>query len=258
MYFNNVHILVYGLIGIIGLIVGKFCAWCNKRLPEKQKIFSKEFFEENKKGLEFNYVFMILTAVIYMFLLFKLGIKDTFLKNLDLIKYLFLVPMLELTFFIDLKHRIIPNRLNMTMFEIGIVFAFIYGFANINVFKDMFLGMVVGGGLFFTITLLGGLVAGKEAMGLGDVKFMGAVGLYLGASMTAEASFLAFLLAAVISIFVIVIRKFILKSTDDEIPFGPFLSLSVLLCIFMPHNIVFSTFGAFCRTLSGLIISVMM
>ena len=88
MYFNNVHILVYGLIGIIGLIVGKFCAWCNKRLPEKQKIFSKEFFEENKKGLEFNYVFMILTAVIYMFLLFKLGIKDTFLKNLDLIKYL--------------------------------------------------------------------------------------------------------------------------------------------------------------------------
>ena len=242
MYFNNVHILVYGLIGIIGLIVGKFCAWCNKRLPEKQKIFSKEFFEENKKGLEFNYVFMILTAVIYMFLLFKLGIKDTFLKNLDLIKYLFLVPMLELTFFIDLKHRIIPNRLNMTMFEIGIVFAFIYGFANINVFKDMFLGMVVGGGLFFTITLLGGLVAG----------------IYLGASMTAEASFLAFLLAAVISIFVIVIRKFILKSTDDEIPFGPFLSLSVLMCIFMPHNIVFSTFGAFCRTLSGLIISVMM
>ena len=88
MYFNNVHILVYGLIGLIGLIVGKFCAWCNKRLPEKKKIFSKEYFEENKKGIELSYVFMIITAVIYMLLLFKFGIKGTFLKNLDLLKFL--------------------------------------------------------------------------------------------------------------------------------------------------------------------------
>ena len=258
MYFNNVHILVYGLIGLIGLIVGKFCAWCNKRLPEKKAIFSKEYFEEAKKGLDYNYVFMILTAVIYMFLLFKFGIKDTFLKNLDLIKFLVLVPMLELTFFIDLKHRIIPNRLNMTMFEIGIIFTFVYGIANINVLKDMILGMCVGGGLFFTITLLGGLVAGKEAMGLGDVKFMGAVGLYLGASVTAEVSFLAFLLAAVISIVVIIVRKFIIKSTDDEIPFGPFLSLAALLCIFLPHNVVFSTFADMCRMLSSMIVTLMM
>ena len=239
MYFNNVHILVYGLIGLIGLIVGRFCAWCNKRLPEKKAIFSKEYFEEVKKGLDYNYVFMIVTAVIYMFLLFKLGIKDTFLKNLDLIKFLVLVPMLELTFFIDLKHRIIPNRLNMTMFEIGIVFTFIYGIANINVLKDMILGMCVGGGLFFTITLLGGLVAGKEAMGLGDVKFMGAVGLFVGTTLISEAAFLAFILAAVISILIIIVRKLITKSSDDLIAFGPFLALSVLLCVFLPSKIVF-------------------
>ena len=39
----------------------------------------------------------------------------------------------------------------------------------------MLLGCVTGGGIFILITLLGGLIAGKEAMGLGDVKFMGAV-----------------------------------------------------------------------------------
>jgi hypothetical protein len=66
MFFNNVHILVYLGIGIIGLIVGKFCAWCNVRLPENKKIFSKEFFEINKKGLEKNYIFMILTAITYI------------------------------------------------------------------------------------------------------------------------------------------------------------------------------------------------
>lgn len=35
--------------------------------------------------------------------------------------------------------------------------------------------MVTGAGIFGAITLLGGIIAGKEAMGLGDVKFMGAV-----------------------------------------------------------------------------------
>lgn len=258
MYFNNVHVLIYGVLGIIGLIVGKFCAWCNKRLPEKKKVFSKEYFEENKKGIELSYVFMIITAVIYMLLLFKFGIKGTFLKNLDLLKFLILVPMLELTFFIDLKHRIIPNRLTMTMFEIGIITMFVYGIANINILKNMLFGMLTGGGIFLTITLLGGLIAGKEAMGLGDVKFMGALGLYLGASLIAEVSFLAFLLAAVISIGIMIVRKYILKNPDDEIPFGPFLSLSALLCIFLPNNIVFSAFAAFCKGLSMMIISFMM
>ena len=40
MYFNNVHILIYVAFFIAGLIIGKFVAWCNVRLPEKKKIFS--------------------------------------------------------------------------------------------------------------------------------------------------------------------------------------------------------------------------
>ena len=98
------------------------------------------------------------------------------------IKYLLLLPMLECAFFVDLKEQIIPNRLNMTIFEVGIVFVFLYGINNANIGKDMLLGMLVGGGIFLLITLLGGLIAGKEAMGMGDVKLMGALGLYFGLS----------------------------------------------------------------------------
>ena len=39
--------------------------------------------------------------------------------------------------------------------------------------------MVTGAGIFGAIALLGGIIAGKEAMGLGDVKFMGAARLIL-------------------------------------------------------------------------------
>lgn len=256
MYFNDIHILVYVALGIVGMYIGRFLAWCNKRLPEKQKVFTKEYFTESKKDVKYTYLFMIATAAIYIALLYKFGIKDTFFKNLDLIKYLILVPMLELTFSIDLKHRIIPNRLTMTMFETGVILAFIYGIGNINILREMFCGMLAGGGIFLSITLLGGLVAGKEAMGLGDVKFMGAVGLFVGTTLVAESAFLAFILAAIVSIVIIIVRKLITKSEDDLIAFGPFLALSVLLCIFMPSKIVFVKFAEFCGYLSTLLIKV--
>ena len=99
MYFNNIQIMNYVVIGIIGLIIGKFTAWCNIRIPEKQKIFSKEFFKVNKEGIPGNYIFMIITALLYVALLFKFGIdKVHVMKNLDLLKFLILIPMLLLTF----------------------------------------------------------------------------------------------------------------------------------------------------------------
>ena len=48
MYFNDIHILYYVAIGLFGLVIGKFVAWCNIRIPEKKKVFSNEFFKENK------------------------------------------------------------------------------------------------------------------------------------------------------------------------------------------------------------------
>lgn len=254
MYFNNVHILIYLAIAIIGLIVGKFIAWCNIRFPENKKIFSKEFFEENKKGIEKNYIIMITVAIIYVALLYKFGLKSEFIKNLDLIKFLILTPMLVSAFFVDLKHRIIPNRLNLTMFEIGLIIAFIYGITNINMAKDMILGMFTGAGIFIAITLLGGLIAGKEAMGLGDVKLMGALGLYFGINSIAEISLLAFFIAAVSSIFILIIRIVILKIKDEYIPFGPFLVISAVACIFLPANIVFTVFLGFCTAISNKIL----
>ena len=109
-----------------------------------------------------------------------MALKKTFVENLDLIKYLILTPMLLSVFIIDYKLQIIPNRLNLTIFEVGLVFAFLYGLSNVAISINMLLGMLAGGGIFLGITLLGGLVYGKEAMGLGDVKLMGALGLYFG------------------------------------------------------------------------------
>lgn len=250
MYFNNVHILIYVAIFIVGLIVGKLAAWCNIRLPERKKIFTKEFFEENKKGMKYNYIFMIITATIYIALLYRFGInKEGILQNLELIKFLILSPMLILALTIDMKHRIIPNRLNLIILETGLIISFLYGITNVNMAKDYILGMLTGGAIFGIITLLGGLIFGKEAMGLGDIKFTASIGLFFGTYTIAEISLFAFLIAALFSIIILVFRL-IVKSKDEYIPFGPFLAISALICVFIPTGMVFENFLLICRMIS--------
>ena len=219
-------------------------------MPEKKKIISKEFFEEDKKGFEFNYIFMITTGFLYTILLYHFGInKSGILQNLELIKFLILLPMILLALVIDTKHRIIPNRLTLTILEVGLIIAFIYGITNLNMAKEYILGMLSGGAIFAFITLLGGLIFGKEAMGMGDIKFTGAMGLFFGMYSIAEISLLAFFIAAIYSILVLIIRL-IFRNKDEYIPFGPFLSISAMICIFIPVGMVFDNFLLICQMIS--------
>lgn len=237
MYFNDVHILYYVLLAIIGGVVGQFVDYCNRCFLKEQKIFSKDSFAKYKRIMIPNYTLILITAIGYMFLLYKFGINNTLNQNLDLIKYLLLLPMLECAFVVDLKEQIIPNRLNLLMLEIGLVFVFIHGFTNINIALNMLLGMLAGGGIFLIITLLGGLIAGKEAMGMGDVKLMGALGLYFGLQNIVVISVLAFLIGAIGSIIYMIINR---KNANTYIPFGPFIVISSIITIFVPFSILFT------------------
>ena len=225
----------------------------NKRLPENKKVLSKEIFKEYKKEFSPNYLLMIITAVLYIAILYRYGIKSNFTENLDLIKYLILTPMLLSVVVIDYKLQIIPNRLNLTMFEIGLVFIFLYGISNVAIAINMILGMLVGGGIFLAITLLGGLVYGKEAMGLGDVKLMGALGLYFGLVNIIIIALLSFLIGAVLSIFLLITK---IKKTDEYIPFGPFIVLGTFITIFIPYGVIVNillnifTLGLYSRNVS--------
>lgn len=235
MYFNDVNIFYYIIIAIVGLFVGELLNWGNKRLPEYKKVFTLDIIKEYKKEFKPNYFLMITTSVIYVSILYRFGINYSFIENLDLIKYLVLTPMLLSVFVIDYKLQIIPNRLNLTMFEVGLIFAFLYGLSNVAITINMLLGMLAGGGIFLAITLLGGLVYGKEAMGLGDVKLMGALGLYFGLANIVIISLISFLIGAILSIILLVTK---IKKSDEYIPFGPFIVIGTLITIFVPFNII--------------------
>ena len=143
--------------------------------------------------------------------------------------------MLLSAFVIDYRQQIIPNRLNLTMFEIGLIIAFLYGMSNVAITVDMLLGMLVGGGIFLAITLIGSLIYGKEALGFGDVKLMGALGLYFGVSNILAISAMSFLIGAILGIILIVTK---IKKSDEYIPFGPFIVIATFISIFVPFDIL--------------------
>ena len=238
MYINETHIAYYAVFAIIGLFVGMLVDWMNKRLPDYKKVFSKEIFTEYFAEFKPNYILMLVTSAIYVALLYFYGIRTTFIANLDLIKYMILTPMLLSAFVIDYKLQIIPNRLNLTIFEVGIIFAFLYGLSNVSITINMLLGMLAGGGIFLLITLIGGLFYGKEAMGFGDVKLMGALGLYFGLSNIITITLMSFLIGAILSIFLLITK---IKKTDEYIPFGPFIVIATFISIFVPFDILLKT-----------------
>ena len=93
--------------------------------------------------------------------------------------------------------------------------------------------MLAGGGIFLLITLLGGLFYGKEAMGFGDVKLMGALGLYFGLSNIIIITLVSFLIGAILSIILLVTK---IKKSDEYIPFGPFIVIATFLSMYVPFE----------------------
>lgn len=238
MYINDTYIGFYLIAAIIGLGIGQLSDWMNERLPENKKIFTREIFRKYKIDFKPNYILMIITAIIYVGLVYKFGIQDTFIENLNLIKYVILTPMLLSAFVIDYNKQIIPNRLNLTMFEIGAIITFIYGFSNVAITIDMLLGMLTGVAIFAIIALIGSLFYGKDAMGLGDIKFIGALGLYVGFTNIITISMMAFLIGAISGIILIIFKR---KKSDEYMSFGPFIVIATFISIFVPIEIVITT-----------------
>jgi len=234
MYFNDLHILYYIAFALIGLIIGQIAGKFNQKIIDNKQN-KKENKQNEEKSSKYHYIIMILTSIIYVFLLYNYGLKKELINNLELIQYLILTPFLLSVISIDRRLKIIPNRLVLTLLEIGIIFVFIFGMYDINIALNRLVGGLIGASIFLAITLLGNLISGKETMGYGDVKFIGALGLYFGISEIMVLSVTSFLIGAVISIILMLIKR---KKMDEYIAFGPFIALAGFTLMFVPFNTV--------------------
>lgn len=229
MYINDISIIAYVIVIVLGAIAGQFSDFLNFVLPSHKNIFSIKTFKEYITGRSPKYLLMVIHIILYIAILYRYGLND-----INLIQYMALTPLIVSAFYIDYKLQIIPNRLTLTIFELGLIFTFVHGILNINVAISMLEGFIVGGVLFSIITLVGGLIFGKETMGFGDVKMMAALGLLVGLQGIIAVSILAFLVAAIFSIIIMIVQKIQKKEIIEYIPFGPFIVLATFIVMFVP------------------------
>lgn len=98
------------------------------------------------------------------------------------------------------------------------------------------IGYLIGGGLIWLTRIGGTILFGKEAMGLGDVHLLAAIGAVLGWKATVMVFFIApffGLAAAVVTIGISAIRK----REVQAIPYGPYLAAAALLVMALNQTV---------------------
>lgn len=101
----------------------------------------------------------------------------------------------------------------------------------LRVLSGVCLGYLVGGGVVWAVRIFGSAAFGKEAMGLGDVHLMAAVGACLG---WIDAT-LAFFGAAFVGLAWAMIGPLLGGAARRAMPYGPFLAVAtVLVLVFKP------------------------
>ena len=98
-------------------------------------------------------------------------------------------------------------------------------------------GLVLGFGLLWLIRFVGGKVFKREAMGLGDVFLMGAVGALFGPVAVLVTLILSSVFGSVVGIGMIMLSKARLGRLV-AIPFGPYICMGCLAWMFWGNEIV--------------------
>lgn len=84
---------------------------------------------------------------------------------------------------IDLEEGILPNEFVFSFFCLGIVFHFTTTFQHLSP-QDMAIGAVLGSGILLAIRVVANWYYKDDTLGLGDVKLLGAAGVWLGPHYT--------------------------------------------------------------------------
>jgi leader peptidase (prepilin peptidase)/N-methyltransferase len=135
--------------------------------------------------------------------------------------------MLVAVAFIDLEHRIVPNRILLPMAVWALATGVLFRLGELP-------SLLIAGAAAFTFLLVAAL-AYPAGMGMGDVKLAGVMGLYLGASV-APALFVAFVAGSLIGI--AIVARLGAAGRKQRVPFAPFLALGGLVGVLAGSELV--------------------
>ncbi len=236
----NIILIFYAVVACIsGLVVGSFLNVVIHRMPRGQslvfpsshcpKCHHKIAFYDNIPVLSYLMlggkcrkchqtidkiypIIEFITGVLFLTIFLYRG--NTLQYVLDIV----LISIFICIFMIDLHHMIIPDQLNIALALVGVL-PIIFGYISLT---SAATGAVLGGSILFIIALIG-------PMGGGDIKFMAAMGLWLGSTGVLLALWISFVVGGMIGIIQLMTK---MKQRGEKVAFGPYLIFGSVLAYF--------------------------
>jgi len=191
----------------------------------KQPISSRYFLIELLCGILFYLLW-------FKVLMFK---QPMSLLILDYIVTAFIVTMA----FIDLDHKIIPDKTTYPLMLIGLamapIFSELWGTASSGHAFLVSLASLVGTGVVMAVFAIAGkLIFKQDALGWGDVKYMMAIAACLGYRGAFFTLLIGSLAGSLAGVFLIAMKKGQMKTA---LPFGPFLAIGTFFWMLYAEKI---------------------
>jgi leader peptidase (prepilin peptidase)/N-methyltransferase len=131
--------------------------------------------------------------------------------------------------FIDFDTQFLPDNITMPLLWAGLLVNLWGVFPQVPL-RDAVIGAVAGYLSLWTIYWLFKILRGKEGMGYGDFKLLGALGAWLGWKMLLPIIALSSLAGALIGVGLMVFRK---RDQDLPLAFGPYLAIAGAAALFL-------------------------
>ena len=159
------------------------------------------------------------------------GVLHRFGANATGVIYVAFVAALIAASFVDLEFQIIPDEISVGGLAVGLALSALVPALHgtdshlVSLGRSV-LGVLAGGGILYGTAMIGDFIFRKESMGGGDIKLLAMAGAVLGWKPVLVTFFTAPILALIPGLFVLAFKK------SHIIPYGPFLSLALVISLF--------------------------
>ncbi len=202
--------MIIGLF-LIGFVLGLVYALIGEKLP----LLVPEVLPKENNSWILNLFIGVVNALIFLISYYTFGISYEFFATLIIAGLVFIIFISDFKYMIILDSPLVVSAILILILR-----------AYFNGFKDMGVSLLFGLILFlvmFLIGLFGKKMFKKEALGGGDIKLAGIIGIILGLKLGLVAIILSSLLALPYAAGAMMLNK------DSEVPFGPFLIASMAI-----------------------------
>ena len=251
---------IYSVIFILGTVIGSFLNVCIYRIPEKLSIV-KPRSRCGHCGTSLKPIDLI-PILSWLFLKgkcrycgAKVSVRYFLVELLEgllfvlvytFFGYSWMTPIMWVFFafltvvlFIDLDHKIIPNKLVVFGCVIGVMpvayhYLGVYPLYYSHNFIEPFVSMLIPPVLMLFMSFLSLILFKKSGMGMGDVKIYLPIGLFLGWQLALMSIWFAFFIGGLFGLIWIFILR---KSKTDMIPFAPFIVIGTMVSVLLGKGI---------------------